>query len=41
VVALELELVTAILLLVMMCTWAVLVGTEEADAVKFTVKRMR
>jgi hypothetical protein len=41
VVALELELVPAILLLVMLCTRAVVVGAEEANVVKFTVKRMR
>jgi hypothetical protein len=40
-VALELELVPAILLLVMLCTRAVVVGAEEADAMKFAVKSMR
>jgi hypothetical protein len=41
VVVLELELVSAILLLVMLCTRAVVVGAEEADAVNFAVKKMR
>jgi hypothetical protein len=38
---LELELVPAILLLMMLCTRAVVVGAEEADVVEFTVKRIR
>jgi hypothetical protein len=32
---LELELVLAILLLVMQCTWAMVVGEGERDAVKY------